>query len=42
MVLAAPGHACTTTVKYPWALVVNGDGDVVGRYMHDARDREAE
>ncbi len=39
MVLAAPGHACTTTVRYPGALVVNGDGDVVGRYEHQARDR---
>ena len=39
MVLASPGHACTTTVKYPYALVVNGEGDVVGRYDHDARDR---
>ena len=39
MVLAAPGHACTTTVKYPYALVVNGEGDIVGRYGHQARDR---
>lgn len=39
MVLAAPGHACTTTVKYPHALVVNGQGEVVGRYDHSARDR---
>jgi D-serine deaminase-like pyridoxal phosphate-dependent protein len=38
LVLAAPGHACTTTVKFPHALVVNGAGDVVGRYNHDARD----
>ena len=39
MILASPGHACTTTVKYPYSLVVDGGGDVVGRYNHDARDR---
>ncbi len=39
MVLAAPGHACTTTVKYPRALVVNSEGDIVGTYDHEARDR---
>ena len=38
MVLVAPGHACTTTVKFPHALVVDADGDVVGRYHHQARD----
>lgn len=37
--LAAPGHACTTTVKYPYAVVVNSNGNVVGRYGHQARDR---
>ena len=39
MVLASPGHACTTTVKFPYALVVNGEGDIVGRFGHQARDR---
>lgn len=38
-ILAEPGHACTTTVKYPHALVVNSAGDVVDKYNHDARDR---
>ena len=38
-ILASPGHACTTTVKYPYALVVDGSGEVVGRYDHQARDR---
>lgn len=38
-ILGAPGHACTTTVKYPYALVVDGNGDIVGRYGHQARDR---
>ena len=37
MVLVAPGHACTTTVKFPHALVVDASGDVVGRYHHQAR-----
>ena len=39
MILAAPGHVCTTTVKYPYALVVDSNGEVVGRYEHQARDR---
>lgn len=38
--LAAPGHACTTTVKYPYAYAVGQDGNIMGRYDHDARDRE--
>ncbi len=38
LALVAPGHACTTTVKFPYALVVDSDGDVVGRYHHQARD----
>ena len=38
LVLVAPGHACTTTVKFPHALVVDASGDVVGRYLHQARD----
>ena len=39
--LAAPGHACTTTVKYPYAYAVGQDGNIMGQYLHDARDREA-
>ena len=38
MVLVAPGHACTTTVKFPHALVVDRNGDVIGKYGHQARD----
>ena len=38
-ILAAPGHACTTTVKYPYALVVDSEGEIVGKYAHEARDR---
>lgn len=38
MVMLAPGHACTTTVKFPYALVVDESGDVVGKYRHHARD----
>ena len=36
--LAAPGHACTTTVKFPFANVVDCHGEIIGRYDHDARD----
>jgi D-serine deaminase-like pyridoxal phosphate-dependent protein len=39
LVLCAPGHACTTSHLFPDALVVNSDGDVVGKYTHQARDR---
>ncbi|MBM3933379.1 MAG: hypothetical protein FJ319_03610 [SAR202 cluster bacterium] len=39
-ILAIPGHACTTTVKFPYGLRVNAKGDVTGRYEHDARDRD--
>jgi hypothetical protein len=38
-VIAAPGHACTLTVKFPYTNVVSKDGEIVGRYVHDARDR---
>ena len=38
-VLAAPGHACTLTVKFPFTHVISDRGDVVGRFNHDARDR---
>jgi D-serine deaminase-like pyridoxal phosphate-dependent protein len=38
-VLAVPGHACTTTVKYPSSLLVDGAGEIAGRIVHDARDR---
>ena len=37
-IFAAPGHACTTTVKFPFANVVNTEGEIVGRYDHSARD----
>ena len=38
-VLAAPGHACTLTVKFPHTLAISEEGDVIGEYNHDARDR---
>jgi len=38
-VLAAPGHACTLTVKFPYTNVVSEDGSIEGIYQHDARDR---
>ena len=37
-ILAAPGHACTTTVKFPFANVVDANGNITGRYDHTARD----
>ncbi len=38
--LAAPGHASTTAIRYPYAYAVGQDGDILGQYRHDARDRE--
>ncbi|MBS57699.1 MAG: hypothetical protein CL735_02935 [Chloroflexi bacterium] len=38
-VIAAPGHACTLTVKFPYTNVVSEHGVTVGRFVHDARDR---
>ena len=38
-VLAAPGHACTLTVKFPYTNVVSKEGSLIGIYQHDARDR---
>ena len=38
-VLAAPGHACTMTVKFPYTNAVSEEGKLVGIYQHDARDR---
>ena len=37
-VLAAPGHACTAVVKYPYSLVSDPSGEIIGKYNHDARD----
>lgn len=37
--LAVPGHVCPTTIRYPGAHVVDGRGQVVGYYLHSARDR---
>jgi D-serine deaminase-like pyridoxal phosphate-dependent protein len=37
--LASPGHACMTTVKYPEALVINENGDIIDQFEHTARDR---
>jgi D-serine deaminase-like pyridoxal phosphate-dependent protein len=38
--LAVPGHACSTTVRYPGAYVVDAAGEVVDYYPHTARDRQ--
>ena len=38
-VLAAPGHACTLTVKFPFTNVIDENGDRVGSFEHSARDR---
>jgi len=38
--LAAPGHICTTTIRYPGIHVIDGAGDVVDYYLHTARDRQ--
>ncbi len=38
-VFAAPGHACTMTVKYPFTNVINEQGDRIGSFNHTARDR---
>ena len=38
-VLAAPGHACTLTVKFPYTKVVDSSGFVTGKFQHTARDR---
>ncbi|GIS65108.1 MAG: hypothetical protein CM1200mP3_13560 [Chloroflexota bacterium] len=35
-VLAAPGHACTMTVKFPFTHVVSNKGDGVWSFNHDA------
>ena len=37
--LAVPGHVCTAVAKYPEALVVGEDGNLIGTYDHSARDR---
>lgn len=38
--LAAPGHVCPTTIRYPGSFVIDGAGDVVDYYPHTARDRQ--
>ena len=38
-VLAAPGHACTLTVKFPFTNVIGEKGLHEGIFKHDARDR---
>ena len=37
--LAAPGHVCPTTIKYPHSLWIDSDGNVTGVNEHTARDR---
>ena len=38
--LAAPGHICPTTIRYPGSHVINAHGDVVDYFLHTARDRQ--
>lgn len=38
--LAIPGHACPTAIRYPGIHVINADGEVVDYFLHTARDRE--
>jgi D-serine deaminase-like pyridoxal phosphate-dependent protein len=38
--LAVPGHVCPTTIKYPYSLWVDADGNVTGVNQHTARDRQ--
>ena len=38
-VLAAPGHACTMTVKFPSTNIVDQEGNIRGKFIHSARDR---
>jgi len=38
--LAVPGHACTTTIRYPGIHVIDTAGEVVDYYPHTARDRQ--
>ena len=37
--LAAPGHICPTTIRYPGSHVIDTVGEVVDFYLHTARDR---
>ena len=37
--LAAPGHICPTTIRYPGIHVVGSSGNVVDYCVHTARDR---
>jgi len=37
--LAAPGHICPTTIRYPGIHVMDSAGEMVDYYLHTARDR---
>jgi D-serine deaminase-like pyridoxal phosphate-dependent protein len=37
--LAVPGHACPTTIRYPGVHVIDTGGNVIDYYLHTARDR---
>ena len=37
--LAVPGHACPTAIRYPGIHVLDATGNVVDYYLHTARDR---
>ena len=37
--LAVPGHACPTTIRYPGSHVIDTTGNVIDYFLHTARDR---
>ena len=39
LVLAAPGHACTTTILYPYSNLIDKNGKFIKKLPHQARDR---
>ena len=39
LILAAPGHACTTTILYPYSNLIDKKGNFIKKIPHEARDR---
>lgn len=39
MLLAVPGHICTTTILYPGSHLIDREGKLIDYYIHTARDR---
>ena len=39
LILAAPGHACTTTILYPHSNLIDKKGNFIKKIPHEARDR---